>query len=282
MTLVERSQAQPTVQTLADGHVHLHPCFELPTSLEVARRNFTRAAASLGTESVSAGVLLLTESAGVRRIRAILEGPLPLHSGPWTLEACGDGLTVLATHGDGSVLYLVEGRQIATRERLEVLGLACQVDLPDGRPLEEVLQQVLDGTGVAVIPWGFGKWWFARGRFVASILESADPNRVFLGDNGGRPRGLPRPRLLRAAEDMGFRVVPGTDPLPFPREVHRIGSYGFTLDLDLASAQPATDLTAHLTSPDALLTPYGAGTPVPAFALNQLAMQWRQRFAGTR
>lgn len=264
---------------MADGHVHLHPCFELGTFLDSARANLAAGAREVPNAAAEPGVLFLTESAGVRRLRAILDGRLPLRAGRWTVAAGADGRSALARTEDGGRILLVEGRQVATGERLEVLGLGCGEEIPDGLPFDESLARVLESGALAVIPWGFGKWWSARGRRVAEAIPGADRLRVFLGDNGGRLRHGPPPALFARAEALGFRVLPGSDPLPFPREVRRVGSYGFALDASLDDADPVASLLSRLASPGPGFDRFGRRASVIEFARNQAAMQWRIRAA---
>lgn len=264
---------------LADGHVHLHPCFALGTFLDSARANLAAGAREVPNAAAEPGVLFLTESAGVRRLREILEGPLPFRAGGWTVDAGADGRSALARDGGGSAILLVEGCQIATRERLEVLGLGCGAQIPDGLPLEDSLARVLASGALAVIPWGFGKWWSSRGKVVAETIAKADRLRVFLGDNGGRLRHGPPPALFARAEALGFRLLPGSDPLPFPREVRRVGSYGFALDATLDDAAPVASLLARIASPGPGFDRFGRRASVVEFARNQAAMQWRIRAA---
>jgi hypothetical protein len=251
----------------------------LGTFLDAAKANLGTGAREVPNAAVEPGVLFLTESAGVRRLRDILDAPLPRAAGRWTIAAGADGRSALARDGEGSSILLVEGRQIATRERLEVLGLGCGAEIPDGLSLEESLARVLASGALAVIPWGFGKWWASRGRRVAEAIAGADRLRVFLGDNGGRLRHGPPPALFPRAEALGFRVLPGSDPLPFPREVRRVGSYGFALDASVDAAAPVASLLARLASPGPGFDRFGRRASVIEFARNQIAMQWRLRAA---
>ena len=43
------------------------------------------------------------------------------------------------------------------------------------------------------------------------------PN-MFLGDNGGRSSMLPYPTQFNLAEANEMKILPGSDPLPFPQE----------------------------------------------------------------
>ena len=174
-------------------------------------------------------------------------------------------------------MVIIPGRQIVTAERLEVLALGCSREFPDGQPIRKVLDAVADSNATAVIPWGFGKWWGPRGRTLLDILLSNFAPPFFLGDNGGR-LGLGRgPALFAEAEARGVFVLPGSDPLPFPSEAQRLGSYGFVLPAWEESSRPVDALRASLRRLSASPRVFGNLTPVLRFCRMQLAMQWRKQ-----
>jgi len=267
---------------LVDAHVHFHSCFAERTFLDAAARNFALAGTRLGLDSPPLGVLLFTESAGenaFRRFHAEAGDRLPAG---WQFLRTGESLSLLAVR-DGEIrLLLVAGRQVVTSERLEILALGCDSDIPDGSTFERALRDVRRAEALPVLPWGLGKWWFRRGRIAADIVERQDPGDFFLGDNAGRPYGSPRPALFARAESRRIKILPGTDPFPFPDHVGRAGSYGFVLAHALGRETPAQDLKAALRSDDAQLRPYGRGEALFGFVRDQLAMQLRRRRAGAR
>ena len=255
-----------------DGHVHAHACFDPGELLDAAVRGL-RAAAPGGE-----GVLLLAGTAGARGVGPFLAAG---GAGAWRTEPTAEAESLRAVHPSGASLLLVDGRQIATRERLEVLALAATPDVPEGLPFEETLARVLESGAVAVIPWGFGKWLGARGARVRAALERAEPGRLFVGDNGGRLRGSPTPRLLREAGHRGIWTLPGSDPLPFPGEFRRAGRRGFLLPGPLDPHRPAESLRARLAALERQPTAFGRGVGPVRFAITQARMQVRVR-AGRR
>lgn len=257
--------------TLVDGHVHVHPCFDLGRFLRSAVDNFRLA----GSEAP--GVLLLTESAGARFFedarRASGEGP----PGDWRFRETSESSSLVVEHEGTPVLVIVAGRQVVTSESLEVLGIGIDGDWPDGGTLRATIETVRADGAMAGIPWGFGKWWFGRGRRVADVVSSAAPGEIFLGDNGGRPRVGIRPPLFRKAETRGIRVLPGSDPLPFPDQARRPGTRGFVLGAALSLDHPVRDLRAALYDPGVPTTPYGSGERIVPFVKCQIAMQLHKR-----
>jgi len=260
---------------LVDAHVHLHAGVDARTFLDAAARNFERAAAALGVAGPPLGVLLFTESAGDDAHARLRAGAAS--AGPFELDPRPEPESILV-RGDGQPrLLLVAGRQVVTREALEVLALATTARFPDGLPIRDTLDAVRAAGALAVVPWGFGKWWFGRGRLVARLVDEADPAEFFLGDNGGRPHLAPAPAAFGRAARRGVRVLPGTDPLPLAGHADRAGSYGFRLDAALDPDRPARDLRACLADPRASLAVYGRGEGLLSFVRNQAGMQWRKR-----
>lgn len=258
--------ASPQMETsaLVDAHVHIHPLFPLETFLEGALENFRAAA---GTAS---GCLLLAEMADSRWFRKA-----PRTVGAWTLGSTGEEDSLVARRSTGESLFIVAGRQIAVRERLEVLALGKDAEIPDGLPLEETLRRVRDSGALPVLPWGFGKWSGRRGELVAATLERP-AGELYLGDNSNRLQLAGRPRLLREAEERGILVLPGTDPLPFPSHARRAGSFGFVLEEALDPVRPAEDLLRQVRSLREQPRTYGRGETLPRFLRDQASLQLRQ------
>ena len=268
---------------LLDGHVHFHTCFDLDRFLDGAAANFAGAASALGLGSRALGFLMFTESADAHCFREFrTRADRGINGACWRFERTGEEDSLLA-HRDTDpeeLLVLVAGRQVVAAESLEVLALGCDRDIPDGQPLLQTVEKVREAGGVAVLPWGFGKWWFGRGRTVAGLLEAFRPTDLFLGDNGGRLALGGRPRMFTAAERQGFRILPGSDPLPFPDEVDRAGSFGFRLDGALDLHRPAAAVRALLGDPAVEIRAFGSGERLLPFLRHQVAMQLRKRSEG--
>lgn len=277
-------ELQQSPALLIDAHVHLHDCYEPSRFLDHAAGNFEQAAREHGWDRMP-GALLLTESAGVDwfgRLAAVATGQATLPLGSWTLESTPDP-SALAARSGGRRLLLIAGRQIVVREGLEVLLLATRASLPDGLPIHEALAAGEQLGALRVIPWGAGKWLFGRGRLLDELIDAARPgDGFFLGDGAGRPFFWTSPAHFARAAKRGVRVLPGTDPLPFPDQVSRPGRYGFRLDQPGDLSRPSEAIAAALRRPDARLTPYGRLEQLGPFIRNQIAMQRRKRRAPAR
>jgi hypothetical protein len=264
---------------LIDAHVHLHDCFPPATFLESARRNFESAARQQGWPA-PLGVLMLTESEGIDwfdRLERLADGRKEGAVAPWVVARTNDP-DALEARCEGRRLLLVAGRQVVAREGLEVLMLGTRAMVPDGGSLSDLLIEGARLGALRVIPWGAGKWLFGRGRLLRSIIATQrSEDGFFLGDGAGRPVFWSTPNHFPEAARRGIRVLPGTDPLPFPSQAGRAGSFGFRLEGRLDLSRPAVSLKAALRDPASRMTPYGRLERVLPFFRNQVAMQQRKR-----
>jgi hypothetical protein len=264
---------------LVDAHAHIHACYEPGRFLDAAAANLAAAAARLAPHARYDGVLALTESAGDDAFgmlrREAGAGPSAALGG-WAVDACDDGISLRLTRG-AAALVVVAGRQVACREDLEVLMLGTTERLEDGGPLDAALDRARAWGAVRVIPWGAGKWFFARGRLLSDLLARADAHDFFLGDEGGRPVFWPTPRHFALAARYGVRVLPGTDPLPFPDEMERAGGFGAALEGRLDPARPGASLLALLRDRGTRLVPFGRLESPLRFVRHQVGMQVRKR-----
>jgi hypothetical protein len=276
-----RGETGDDVSVLIDAHVHLHDCFAPATFLESAQRNFELSARRQGWRP-ALGVLMFTESEGVDwfgrlagQRSATADGPATL--GSWSIEATSDPCALTARSGSRRLLILA-GRQVVAREGLEVLMLGTREMPSDGRSLSDVMADGARCGALRVIPWGAGKWLFHRGRLVSDVIASERAGGgFFLGDGAGRPFFWPTPSHFREAALRGIRVLRGTDPLPFPQQVERAGSYGFRLEGAIDLSRPAEGIKAALLDPASRLTPFGRPEQMLPFVRHQIAMQRRKR-----
>jgi hypothetical protein len=269
-----------TPAVLIDTHVHIHGCFPLAGFFDAAHANFERAARiQPGSRKTShdgfIGVLMLTETARAdcfKRLSARADGE-DSGLGEWRLRQTEETGSVTAER-HGQCLYIIAGRQIVTAESLEVLALGCEDFVPAGEPVRWVIDRVRSAGAIAVIPWGFGKWWGGRGKVVSGLLKDHERLGFFLGDNGGRTAFLGRPAHFEDARRDGIAILPGTDPLPFPAECGRAGSFGLVMHQPIDPARPAAEIKRLLTSTPLGMKPYGRLETPLRFIHNQIAMQF--------
>jgi hypothetical protein len=273
---------------LVDAHVHVQPGVSRDAFLDVALESFGRAALGLGRPDDFLGCLLLAETSERRRMPGWLRQAQSRGAGDglWRFEPTGEAESLVARRVSRQAedrLLVIAGRQIATREGIEVLALAGDAGVLDGLPFGETLLRVRASGALPVLPWGFGKWWGRRGQLVAGALSCRRGSApLFLGDNAGRPSVGSEPPLFREARDRGVAVLPGSDPLPLPWHADRAGSYGFVLEGCLDPEHPARDLRFRLRELRESPRVFGRRVSIPGFLRDQVALRGRRRLPVAR
>lgn len=263
---------------VADTHVHFYAEYSEKVFWDRAFAGVgDLAPANAGADRAAA--LFLAERSDCRFFRRWRERGLDAN-GAYEIEELREDnvLAVRQRAPGGGVLHVFAGRQIVTRERLEILALTADPDIPDGGTIHEAVKRVLAEGAIAVLPWSPGKWLFDRGRIVRDVIERFPPNRLLLGDSALRPVGWGEPFLMRAAVERGFRVIAGTDPLPITGEEKRVGKYGIAISADFDLKRPVNDIRRLLADPGVRIRRAGRRMG-PAAVLRRL---WRNRVAKTK
>jgi len=268
------------VTIVIDAHGHLHSCFGVCDFLERASSNLSKTVSRSVRGSRPTCVLFVLstpEADGFNRLRRTVErgADCGLGSRNWEAHVTAEPDSLCLMSDDCS-LVTVAGRQMVSRERLEVLALGTRQQFKEGQPAQTLIQKVAQAGAIPVLPWGVGKWMGARGRVVESLIESSALPPFFLGDNANRPAFWPPPSQFRRAEEQGIRNLSGSDPLPFPEEVQRVGSFGVVLNGALDLDRPAEDLKRMLLDPTTTFRQFGRRETPGRFVRNQLKMQYRK------
>ncbi len=267
---------------LADCHVHFHDCYDLETFLESSVENFRAGAAQLGVSPKLPGILLLSETSNDHFFARFAERTQAPGHGAWTIRPTAEPTSLVLEKDGARRLIVIAGRQITTREGLEVLALNSSEAHPDNLNFEHTLRAVLASGCLTVVPWGFGKWWFRRGGIVRRAVRTTTHPTFFLGDNAGR-LGMGRPpRVFAQARSVGVRVLPGSDPLPLRSDVNKVGRYGCLVRGPLDFDYPAASVVRALVTSRSQPRVYGHLEGLRTFCSNQFTMQARKRFGGLR
>jgi hypothetical protein len=219
--------------TLLDTHLHLYPNYDLP----LAFNQLLDRSASQGTRVNR--VACLAERHDCHFHQQLSDGSSRL-SGFEVTPGIGNAITI-KRESDGLQLSLLPGRQVITRENIEVLALACPEMIDDGQPALDVIYQINQLQRVPVLTWSPGKWFGERGKLVERLINELDKQDFLIGDTTLRPYGWSTPRLMKMAQDKGFTVIAGSDPLPFSGEEHWLGAY-----YTVAESEQAYDAEALL------------------------------------
>jgi len=271
------SDQQQTV-IICDPHVHIYDCFDLGAILDSAFANFSAAAQANDVAQFSA-VIMLSETWTDNRfeqLSAAAEAGDTLDTN-WSFAKTDEAESLLATRDDGSRVLIIAGRQIVTLENLEIHALATRFKCPDGEPAANIIAQANEAESLVVAPWGFGKWWGKRGKLLNGLMDQWSTEQLLLGDNSGRPWFLPKPEQFSRAITEHRRILPGSDPLPFPGEEKRVGSVGCMLSCHLDLKKPAAGIRALLHGDAIDTTTYMQTERLLPFFRNQIGMQLRKK-----
>lgn len=267
---------------LVDAHSHLRDCFGVSRFLSEAHCNFRGVRIQGGHSTPPVGVLCLTTTSSERGFDRLLDS---VYRGNTKSESAFGQETLFKTQeptsfcfalGEEAILIAIAGRQLVSRDGLEILAIGTRQDFEGGQPIEKLLVEVASAGAIPVVPWGVGKWLGRRGRRVEAVIQNPNLPPFFLGDSGNRPAFWPQPSQFKMAEERGIRNLPGSDPLPFPEEVQRVGSVGVALEGDLDLETPTQDLKERLLDPSTTFRPFGQRETPLRFVRNQFKMQLRK------
>lgn len=270
---MKKTCQQPLI--LVDAHVHIYSCFELTQLFNSAFNNFAWAAARENSNSTYSAILFLTETNQDNYfdyLTTLATDNIQL-SPKLKVEITQEDCSLVVRHGSEGVLYLIAGRQIITAEDLEVLALAINHKIKDGKPIQKVIENTISWGGIPVIPWGFGKWIGRRGAVLEKLITTHNFPYLFLGDNSGRPSFWSNPYYFQLAQKQGIQILPGSDPLPFASEFCRVGSFGFAVSGIIDAKIPAQSIKQILLKSPVKLKPYGLPETPYRFIRNQITMQ---------
>ena len=265
---------------MGDGHVHIHKTFDLETLFPAALNNFQQHTQSLGLQGKIHHFLLLTESAGTEAFIQLRQSPNAVKD--FTIQATGDENCLQIKSNQDTGFSIVAGRQIVTAESLEVLALGLDRPYPDDKPIQNILEDLQDENCLLVLPWGPGKWLGKRGKIIERAIRSFHTPSFFLLDNGNRPFFWPRSALFSQAAERGITNLQGSDPLPFPNQEKRVGSYGFFFPGTIGNEHPFKSLVHQLTAPENNLQSYGNPERALPFFHVQISMQLSKRLHAGR
>lgn len=262
---------------LVDAHAHLYPCYPLPDFLEWAATNFRAGARELGLLHRPIGCLMLADPVRHYSFCRFGDGAVRSVNGRWTFHETSEDGALIARRDGRAELILVAGRQLETRERLEVLALGTRRKLLDGLPVYDAIDAALNAGAVPVLAWGFGKWWLARGALAAAVVGSAQNGSLFVGDGSGRLGIGGYPRLFEIARRRGILILPGSATFPFAGQVRNVARYGFALEGEVDLQKPAEGIKKLLHGAPMQPRTYGVLEKLPQFCLHQVKMQIRRR-----
>ncbi|WP_163337620.1 hypothetical protein [Desulfopila sp. IMCC35008] len=270
-----------TRQLVVDSHVHIHNLNNLVHILDATLTSFDKAVQVHKTDKDFSGVLCLTEPAGRDNFtrlknqldKSVATGELCRLNNSWHLDSTAEDLTIAACHESGTVIYLLAGQQIVTREKLEVLSLSAPQTVQDRMSLTATIEAIEELGGFAILPWGVGKWLFGRGKIVSDCIKEKRGNRIAIGDNGGRPAFWKSVVQFDLAKLHDLPLLHGSDPLRVSELRRTAGSRADILVLDFDRDRPAQSLLNALRENTCERIAIGAPETFMHFIRDQIALR---------
>lgn len=260
--------------TLVDAHVHIHSNFNIENFITAAYSNFDKIADQISPGCEFNGILCLTESQGVNYFRSFSSNLNLLKK--YKFSQTKEENSFSCSNSNDKKIFFISGKQIVTREELEVLALGLNENIKDGRPIEEVIDYIVSKNSLPVLPWGVGKWNGKRGTKVNNLIYRSSKN-FFLGDNGNRPYFWKKPVIFYNAEQKGIINLPGSDPLPFSSEEKRPGSFGFYFNAKVNELTPFNDLKDKIMNSKSSFSTFGKLESPLRFFKNQISIQIKKK-----
>lgn len=232
-----------------DSHVHFYPEYDF----DVVFGAFSSHARRFAPEAKTLALAVMLR-AFQPTLASVFEGRL---SGTWRSKGTLADGSLVVTDGEREI-FLVPARQVAARERIEVLGFFGETPVPDGLPIRETIGRLREASYTPVLAWGLGKWLLKRAPVVRDVLaEAKGPGELLVADSALRPSFWPTPVPMRAALRKGLRVVWGSDPLPRKADERSAGRYATLIDGALDPVAPAKSLLGLLVDPEIPVRPVG-------------------------
>ena len=216
---------------LIDSHVHIYNCFSIRSFFANALNNFRIQCLNSGFKNFI-GILFLTETKDYNYFSRIKQNH-------FKKELDELGLKLIQNNEVDSLVYksiennyivLIAGKQIITLEKLEVLALGTVENLDYGKSLQDSIEFINSIGALPVLPWGVGKWIGTRGQIIKDFIEN-NKNKIFLGDNSGRPVFWLNPGQFKLANTKGIIIIRGSDPLPIKSQENKIGKFGSLFEM---------------------------------------------------
>ncbi|MCK5005031.1 MAG: hypothetical protein KAS21_08080 [Candidatus Aminicenantes bacterium] len=260
-----------------DGHVHLYDNFDPDSFIEAIDRNFRKFAEhDENGFSDSIRMIFLTEAKENDFFTRIADNSLTLKNIDVHSEKTGEEGSILLMQNGSELFYIIRGRQIITKENIEILSVGPGPKIRDGLPAAEVLDQLREREELAILAWGVGKWLFGRGKLVKKIINTLDYPLLLIGDNSARPSIWLKPLIYRESEKLGIPIINGSDPLPLGGEAEKAGSYFFMLKGNFDPKKPLESIKKILRSDNKNIKFLGKRDSIFSFLKRQIKIQLKK------
>ncbi len=252
---------------LFDAHVHIYPEYDIDGAINASLNHMNRIIGKNKLASNTVKMWLLTEGTIYNGFNQLLA----LNSEQYIAEKTGlASLVIRDRQSQNNLLYVLAGRQIVSSDKLEICALATNFNMAD-RELntQDTINKVRENGAIAALNWAPGKWFTKRGKIVSNIIETNDPNNLLISETTMRPTIWPTPVLVKQAFRKNFRMIVGSDPLPFSGEESLVGSYISMVQGEFDPQNPEGSIKALLMDPSIKIKRLGKRSGPFIFAKRQ-------------
>lgn len=257
------------IKLYIDGHIHFYDCFSPESFFEAAENNFSKYQEN---EKNPINILLFTEGKKDNFFEFFKNNRDIYAEKGYRIKLTEEANSLIVKKEEQELLYIIQGRQIVTKENIEILSVGTTHIIEDGKSAGEVIDELIREKKPAILAWGFGKWLFSRGEFIHNLILNNQSPYLFIGDNSGRPSFWRKPELYKTAEKKGYKIINGSDPLPFKNEANKPGSFGFKIEGEFDKKKPADSLIKILTKKEIKIEFFGKRDGRMNFFKRQLKM----------
>jgi len=266
-----------TSLVLIDSHVHIHGTYDLNIFFESVFNNFSYYASRIDKTKPWKAFLLLTEMYAVNYFGKLYETNSIDSSNKYIVQRTEEKNSVRITSSKGNEVFVISGKQIIAKNNIEVLALCTNKEFDEQQSLSSTIKLINVENGIAVLPWGVGKWSGKRKESLNKFLIDNREESFFLGDNSGRPTFWSEPDLFKIGNQTGHFVLPGTDALSIPSEVNKTATYGFYVYDKIDKNKPTESIKNIITNLTASPKHYGRLEKIGPFFKNQIIMQLNKK-----
>ena len=258
---------------LIDTHAHYYKFCEQAEFFDSAYSNMEKAACGISANAVSFIICLLeTEtSQWYQDLSAVGESSAAV--GSWIIKSIDGNQALELSRNEDEALLVLPGRQVITRENLEVIIIGMQDVTPKKKSIEFYINEY-SALNLVILPWGVGKWLGARGEIINEVLSRNHNLPFALGDNSGRTNLWSRVPQFRLAEQLGINILPGSDPLPISGQHKKVAKYGKVIEGKIEGKGILDQIRKKLLKKqNNQLSTYGELDGPFRFSLNQLLLR---------
>ncbi|MCP5064114.1 MAG: hypothetical protein GY936_16865 [Ignavibacteriae bacterium] len=262
---------------LVDAHVHIQTMYDLEEYFDVVFLNFSLAAKEINNAQSWFGFLLLTEVSSINQFEKLVQLNSIGKKNKYSIQATEGGSSLTIVSPNRNKIFIIPGKQIIAKNNIEVLALCTNKKFDENQSIPTTIKEINDENGIAVLPWGVGKWTGKRKEIIENILIEHKNEKFFLGDNSGRPTFWSEPDLFKVGNQTNHFVLPGSDALAIPSEVNKTASYGFYIYEIIDDSKPAQSIKNILTNLNKPPICFGILENPFSFLKNQITMQFLKR-----